>query len=175
MNQLYLYIVIIIFILFLMYVYKKKCDEDYYLSIIQFTQKQYQNNCRPQILYKYISEPIPYQYYSIPNHQNYFQNYNKIKDNDGYKTPKRKKTFQIYKDFSSPSSSPTVNFTNNQFIREKIVLNNLRKDEIYNYYGNNGFEQNNFKGNINKKVFKLEDFLTDSKMKNSCDSNDEFF
>ena len=45
--------------------------------------------------------------------QNYFQNFNQINENDGYKTPKRKKSFQAYKEFSgtnSPSPSPTINF-----------------------------------------------------------------
>ena len=156
-----------------MYVYKKKCDEDYYISLIRFIQQQCQNNFQPHIQYKYI----PSQYYtSIPNRQNYFPSYNNINNNDGYKTPKRKKSFQIYKDFSSPSSSPKVNFTNKQFIREKIVLYNLRNDKLDNCYGNNVADKN-YNGIKNKKVFQLEDFLTDSKMKNSCDRNvnDEFF
>ena len=86
MNQLYLYIVIIILILFLMYVYKKQCDEDYYLSQIRFTQQQ----CR----YNFPFQP-QYNYYNRPSKQyimkqNFFQNYNKFNENDGYKTPKKK-------------------------------------------------------------------------------------
>ena len=172
MNQLYLYIVIIILILFLMYVYKKQCDEDYYLSLIKFTQQQYQYNFPPQPQYNYC--PNPPQNYKMK--QNYFQNFNIINDNDGYKTPKRKKSFQIYKNFSglnNPSPSPTINFTNNHFIREKIVLNNLRNNNIDNNYNNDDYLQNQ-NGNINKKIFKLEDFLTDSKMKNSIINDDCF-
>ena len=167
MNQLYLYIAIIILILFLMYVYKKQCDEDYYLSLIRFTQQQCQYNFPPQPQYNYgLDSP---KYYNMK--QNYYQNFNAINDNDGYKTPKRKKSFQIYKDFSglnNPSPSPTINFTNNHFIREKIALNNPRDND--NYYNNNEYPQYQ-NGNINKKIFKLEDFLTDSEMKNSINSS----
>lgn len=150
-----------------MYVYKKQCDEDYYLSLIRFTQQQCQYNFPPQPQYNY--GPGPPQYYNMK--QNYFPNYNQINDNDGYKTPKRKKSFHIYKDFSGlniPSPSPAINFTNNHFIREKIVLNNLRNNNYNDNLYNNNQNQN---GNINKKIFKLEDFLTDSKMKNSINGN----
>ena len=173
MNQFYLCIVIIIVILFLMYVYKKQCDEDYYLSLIRFTQQQCQYNFPPHLQYNY--GPDPPQYYNMK--QNYFQDFNQINDNNGYKTPKRKKSFHIYRDFSglnNSSSSPTINFTNNHFIREKIVLNNLRNN---NNYCNNDDYPHNQNGNINKKIFKLEDFLTDSKMKNSINNymNDDCF
>ena len=177
MNPFYIYIAIIILILFLMYVYKKQCDEDYYLSLIRFTQQQCQYNFPNQPQYNYVQ--VPPQYYNMNNKQNYFQHFNQINDNEGYKTPKRKKSFHIYKDFSglnNPSPSPTINFTNNHFIREKIVLNNLRNND-YNYGCNNDDYQQHQNGNINKKIFKLEDFLTDSKMKNSINSplNDDGF
>ena len=159
MIHLYLYIIIIILILFLMYVYKKKCDEDYYISLIRFTQQQCQYNNFPQKQYNYI----PSLNYPIYNPRNFCPNYNQINCNDGYHTPKRRKNFQVYKNFSDPSPSQNVNFTNNQFIREKIVLNNINK-EYDNQIDHKFFEQNkNINGNINKKIFKLEDFFTDSK------------
>ena len=154
MIQLYLFIVIIIMILFLMYVYKKKCDEEYYISLIQFTQQQCQYYFFPQKQYNYRMEPP--QNYPMYNHQNYYPNCNQINYNDGFHTPKRKKNFQIYKSFSSPSPTRNINYTNNQFIREKIVLNSN------NRFDNNYFAENK-NDKINKKVFKLEDFFTDSK------------
>ena len=147
-------------ILFLMYVYKKKCDEDYYISLIQFTQQQYQYYYFPQKQYNYGIEPQ--RNYLMNNPQNYYQNFNQMNNNDGFHTPKRKKNFQIYKNFSSPSPSHNVNFTNNHFIREKIILNFPNNNEYNNKLYNNAFSKNK-KDNINKKVFKLEDFFTDSK------------
>ena len=154
MIQLYLFIVILIMILFLMYVYKKKCDEDYYISLIHFTQQQCQYYFFPQKQYNFRMEPP--QNYLMYNPQNYYPNCNQINYNDGFHTPKRKKKFQIYKSFSSPSPACNINYTNNQFIREKIVLNSN------NRFDNNYFAENK-NDKINKKVFKLEDFFTDSK------------
>ena len=167
MNQIYLYLVIIILILFLMYVYKKKCDEEYYISLIQFTQQQYQYNFQHQLQNHLIQK----QY--MQDQKYYYRNYNNNNNKDCYKTPKRKKSFQIYKDFSglnnvNSSSSPNVNYTNNHFINEKIFLNNIRNNEYEGHYDNKFVNDNfgyNKKGNINKKIFKLEDFLTNSKTK----------
>ena len=169
MNQLYLYLVILIFILFLMYVYKKKCDEDYYINLIQFTQQQYQYN------FQYQLQNNLNQKQSIQEQKYYYNNYNKNNNKDCYKTPKRKKSFHIYKDFSglnnvSPSSSINFNYTNNHFINEKVVLNNnIRSNENENNFDNKFMNGNfgNQKRYINKKIFKLEDFLTNSKIKNS--------
>jgi hypothetical protein len=160
-----------------MYVYKKKCDEDYYISLIQFTQQQYQYqyNYQQQLQYNLLQNK------NMLNQKYYYTNYNNINNNnnDCYKTPKRKKTFQIYKDFSglnnnvspSPIPLPNVNYTNNHYINEKNVLNNIRNNGYENYENdlNNNFNNfaHNKNGNINKKIFKLEEFLTDSKMKNS--------
>ena len=112
-----------------MYIYKKQCDEDFYLGLIRFTQQQcqYYLPFQPQ----YNCSHGPPQYYSMK--QNYFQNFNQINENDGYKTPKRKKSFQAYKEFSgtnSPSPSPTINFI--------III--LFFNE--NYYNNDNYPQN---------------------------------
>ena len=152
-----------------MYVYKKQCDEDYYLSIIQFTQQQYQNNFQYQFQNNYVPGfPINYNMYNQPN---YFPNFNEINNNYSYKTPEKKKKLKIYKYFndsndSSPSSSSIINFKNKTFANEKFILNTISKNEnkalndkgLMNYdYGKN---TNDF---INKKIFKLEDFLTEKK------------
>ena len=42
MGQELIVLTVIIILLFLMYVYKKKCDEDYYINLIQSTQEQIQ-------------------------------------------------------------------------------------------------------------------------------------
>ena len=172
MNQLYLYLIIIILILFLMYVYKKKCDEDYYISLIQFTQQQYHYNFQHQLQNNLIQKKY------MQEQKYYYRNYNNNNNKDCYKTPKRKKSFHIYKDFSglnnvNPFSSSNVNYTNNHFINEKVFLNNKRNNEYENNYDNtfmNGNFGYNQKGNINKKIFKLEDFLANSKSKN-CSNN----
>ena len=160
MNQLHLFIVILILILFLMYVYKKKCEEDYYISLIQFTQQQYINQVRSEYPFGQIY-PSQYKASYQPNSSNYF---NQANDNYCYKTPKRKKSFQIYKDFSN-------NRENGQLIQEKNGNDNEPKEsELYcNCNCNNELIYKNFGKNktemINKKIFKLEDFLTESKMK----------
>ena len=61
-QELLIYITIIILILFLMYVYKKKCDEEYYLSIIQATQQQYMFQNQPNFNYM---QPQQQQYYNL--------------------------------------------------------------------------------------------------------------
>ena len=57
------------------------------------------------------------------------------------------------------------------FIQPIFPLSNIRNNGYENYENdlNNNFNNfaHNKNGNINKKIFKLEDFLTDSKMKNS--------
>ena len=165
MNQLHLFIIILILILFLMYVYKKKCEEDYYISLIQFTQQQYINQARSECPFGLIY-PSQYKASYQPNSSNYF---NQANDNYCYKTPKRKKSFQIYKDFSN-------NRENGQLIQEKNGNDNEPKgSELYcNFNYNNELIYKNFGKNktemINKKIFKLEDFLTESKMKGAYDN-----
>ena len=165
MNQFYLFVIILIFILFLMYVYKKKCDEDYYINLIQFIQQQ-QNQCqipsqiRNDIYPGYPRGIIP------PNQPYYFPGSNQIKDNNIYKTPKRKKTLEIYKDFSNlnrdnNSPSANINFTNDNYIKEKMFLNHFKNNQNGGYYNEKLGKSN--QNVINKKVFKLKDFLTDSK------------
>ena len=164
MNQLYLFIIILIFVLFLMYVYKKKCDEDYYINLIQFIQQQNQYSIPCQTrnnIYPGYPHAI-----NMDNQTNYFPAYNQIKDDNMYKTPKRKKTLEIYKNFSSlnNSPSPNINFTNDNYNKEKNFLNNLKNNQNGGFY--NDDLRKNTKNVINKKIFKLEDFLTDSKIKN---------
>ena len=175
MNQFHLFIIILILILFLMYVYKKKCEEDYYISLIQFTQQQYinqVNQVRSEYPFGHIYPP-QYEASYQPKNSNY---YNQTNDNYCYKTPKRKKSFHIYKDFSN-------NRENGQFIQEKNEFNmkkcgndnefngseqycnfNCNDELIYKNFGKNKTEM------INKKIFKLEDFLTESKMKGAYDN-----
>lgn len=170
MNQLHLFIVILILVLFLMYVYKKKCEEDYYISLIQFTQQQYMNQVKSEYPFGQVY-PSQYEASYQPNNINYF---NQKNDNYCYKTPKRKKVFQIYKDFSN-------NNENGQLIREKNEFNNMSR-KVYdnepkryeltcNFDNNNELIYKNFDKNkteiVNKKIFKLEDFLTESKIKGS--------
>ena len=173
MNQFHLFIVILILILFLMYVYKKKCEEDYYISLIQFTQQQYINQVRSEYP---IGQIYPAQY-EASYQANYPNYYNQTNGNYCYKTPKRKKSFQVYKDFSNEHE-------NDQFIQEKNEFNNMKKNgndnepkgsELYcNFNYNNDLIYKNFGKNktemINKKIFKLEDFLTESKMKGAYDN-----
>ena len=167
MNQFHLFIVILILILFLMYVYKKKCEEDYYISLIQFTQQQYINQVRSKYPFGQIY-PSQYKASYQPNSSNYF---NQANDNYCYKTPKRKKSFEIYKDFSNKCE-------NGQLIQEKNGNDNELKgsdlDCNFNYNCNNELIYKNFGKNktemINKKIFKLEDFLTESKMKGAYDN-----
>jgi hypothetical protein len=157
-----------------MYVYKKKCEEDYYISLIQFTQQQYINQVRSEYPFGQIY-PSQYKASYQPNSSNYF---NQANDNYCYKTPKRKKSFQIYKDFSN-------NGENGQFIQEQNEFYNMKKNgngndneskgsELYHNFGcNNELIYKNFGKNktemINKKIFRLEDFLTESKMKGAYD------
>ena len=168
MNQLYLFIILLIFVLFLMYVYKKKCDEEYYIDLIHFIQQQQQ--------YNYQSQPVnnlhprcPGENF-MPDQSNYYPVFNQMNENNDnyiYKTPKRKKSFQIYKDFSYLNNgdnmpSPSINFTNNNYIQEKTILNNINNNQNGLFYNNE--LRRNGKNVINKKIFKLEDFLTDTKM-----------
>ena len=145
-----------------MYVYKKQCDEQYYLNIIQFIDQLYQKN-----IFQYQFQNNYYQdfqgIYNIPNPPNYFHNYNNINNNYNYQTPKRKKQLQIYKYFNDSddlsSSYPKINFTNN----EKFVLNKITNIDLFDKELMNYNYEKNANGFINKKIFKLEDFFTDKK------------
>ena len=145
-----------------MYVYKKQCDEQYYLNIIQFIDQLYQKN-----IFQYQFQNNYYQdfqgIYNIPNPPNYFHNFNNINNDYNYQTPKRKKQLQIYKYFNDSddlsSSYPKINFTNN----EKFVLNKITNIDLFDKELMNYNYEKNANGFINKKIFKLEDFFTDKK------------
>ena len=145
-----------------MYVYKKQCDEQYYLNIIQFIDQLYQKN-----IFQYQFQNNYYQdfqgIYNIPNPPKYFHNFNNINNNYNYQTPKRKKQLQIYKYFNDSddlsSSYPKINFTNN----EKFVLNKITNIDLFDKELMNYNYEKNANGFINKKIFKLEDFFTDKK------------
>ena len=98
MSQELLYISIIILILFLMYVYKKKCDEEYYLSIINSTQQyilqnqQGLNNPYSQNQRFYITPyPGPMIYNNPYNKNNNYYN--------PFMTPKNRNYSQLYNNY----------------------------------------------------------------------------
>lgn len=172
MNQLHLFIVILILILFLMYVYKKKCDEDYYISLIKFTQQQYIN----QVNSAYPSGQIYPTQYKASYKSNGLEHFNQKNDNFCYKTPKRKKTFHIYKDYTNDNE-------NGQFWQEKNELNHIKNgldnehkeyEFSYSFDSNNKMMYTNYGKNkteiIDKKIFKLEDFLCESKIDSIYDN-----
>ena len=108
MNQEMLYIAIIILILFLMYVYKKKCDEDYYLSIIQSTQQQYMFKNFQNQNYLQYQGPQPYTniYSCYPYNNNYY---------NPYKTPVNQNTAKLYNN-GTGAASITTDSNSDQFL-----------------------------------------------------------
>ncbi len=190
-----------------MYVYKKKCDEDYYLSLIQNTQQQFMynnpSNCcgNPNYYYQgsqFYNNKYPMNMlYSnfIPEQLNY---------NYSFKTPMKKTISQFYNDYGA--------FRNNPISPSPIINNTISKTNVENFYSkkpiledqilfnkvnnindikinsnkkqyNNNFDQNriiNWNNNENeleepsrfqrkiedKKIIKLEDFLSSSKKNN---------
>ena len=184
-----------------MYVYKKKCDEDYYLSIIRSTQQQfmYQNAPRPNYVYP---SSIPYFNHSYmgsipyPNNNSLTPNFNY---NNPFKTPESRNYNYSYNNYynnmpynlNERTPSPKRikaenkygchnNISKKHVLEDQILFNklnningisidrknqNLKKmnDEYkYNYNQNNRNYNQNY-NRINKKVFKLEDFLSESK------------
>ena len=180
-----LYIAIIILILFLMYVYKKKCDEDYYLSIIQSTQQQYMFKNFQNQNYSQYQGPQPYTniYSGNPYNNNYYNpyktpenqntaklysnnyyNYNNNNLNNIHPTPIRNKNENIYGYHNNGNRS--------HIMEDQIVYNKL--NNINNINDRNNNQNKNFQkynNNVNKKVFKLEDFLSGTKKNNL---NDKF-
>ena len=207
-----LYISILILILFLMYVYKKKCDEDYYLSIIRSTQQQfmYQNPPRqnypfhpsfPYINNNYMGS-VPY-----PNNNSLTPNFsmNNYNYNNPFKTPERRNYNYSYNNYynnmpyninertPSPNRIKAVNkygyqknVSKKHALEDQILYNKLNNingisvehknqnlkninDEFkYNYNQNDRSYNPNY-NRINKKVFKLEDFLSESKKNDLSD------
>ncbi len=185
-----------------MYVYKKKCDEDYYLSIIQATQQQQQymfqnnpnylqsqqaqfnNNVHPRI--NTYNNP----YYN-PNNYNNFYNYNNNEMQNNSQLTNNKYNYNYNnryynKNYISPSPLKSNIYNNKKEIMDDQILynklssindinndlnipnfqkirNNEYENEVNNkFYKNNFYNQNNNNFN-NKKIFKLEDFLSDKK------------
>ena len=205
MSQELIYISIIILILFLMYVYKKKCDEDYYISIIQATQQQYMyqnknfpppNFFQPLQQQQFYNNSFPgINYYNIPYNNNY----------NPYKTPENRYNSQYITPSPVQNMNEKYGYNNNgnrkHIMEDQILYNKLNNiNEInnknYHRFGNNQFnqfdnaqnskylqkniyEKNINNGNNNKKIFKLEDFLSGNKRNNLKDkfnraANDDF-
>ena len=216
-----------------MYVYKKKCDEEYYLSIIRSTQQQYmhQNPFRHNNYNNYPNQnpnaffnnsyPSPIQF----NNHSYTPNFN-YNNNNPFKTPENRNYSYSYNNYynnapynnnkglNEKSPSPAMSRAEMKYgyhqnngkkhvLEDQILfnklnnindisinhsnqnLNNVINDE-YKYNNQNNHYRNynpNFYqnyNNVNKKVFKLEDFLSESKKNNLNDkfnraANDDFF
>ena len=212
MSQELLYISILVLILFLMYVYKKKCDEDYYLSIINSTQQYIlQNQQRPNYLYEQ-RHPFYNNSFPVPMTYNNSYDYNFNNYYNSFKSPNSRTNSQIYYnnnkynnnlpyDINGVSPSPILNKNENYYgyhnngnrrhIMEDQILfnkvNNINDIDINNNkkihnYRNNEYEENNYRfprnnlqnynnNYVNKKVIKLEDFLSGKKRNNL---NDKF-
>ena len=190
-----------------MYVYKKKCDEDYYLSIIQSTQQQYmfKNQQKPN---NFKSQGYrPYNYAC----SDFFMNNNPYNNNyyNPYKTPESPNYTGLYNNYNNNNQcniypSPVINRNENNYgyhnngnrrhiMEDQILYNKLNnindinnnqsidkiqksiinefENEKNNKYINNNFHNYNNKNQVNKKIFKLEDFLSGTKRNNL---NDKF-
>ena len=128
MSQELLYISIIILILFLMYVYKKKCDEEYYLSIINSTQQYILQN-QKGLNYPYYQNQrfydVSYQGPMINNNP-YNNNYSYY---NSFKTPKNRNYSQIYNNYYNNNNISC----NSNSMSSSSILN--RKDN-YEYHKN---------------------------------------
>ena len=186
-----------------MYVYKKKCDEEYYLSIIQATQQQFMFQNQPNFNYM---QPRQQQYYNSFPGGNYFNNnyYNPYitPENRNY-TQSFNNSFNHQNNLNPISPSPILSKNENKYgyhdngnrkhiMEDQILYNKLnsineinnKKNSNFENFHNNEYEniqKNNFfeQKNNNKKVFKLEDFLSGNKKSNlnykfNRVSNDEF-
>ena len=192
-----------------MYVYKKKCDEDYYLSIIQSTQQQYmfKNQQNPNFVRSQGYQPYNYAYPgNYMNNTPYNNNNNYY---NPYKTPESHNLKQLYNNYNNSryNMHPTPiidrnednygyhNNGNRRHIMEDQILynklnsindinnnqkihkiqnnkNNEFQNEQNNKYINNNYHfYNNNNNHVNKKIFKLEDFLSGTKKNNL---NDKF-
>ena len=205
-----------------MYVYKKKCDEDYYISIIRSTQQAYMMQNQQRQNYPYNHPPPQYYNNTYPcsinnlNNNSYPNNFNSSYYNS-FKTPENRNynySYNNYYNNISPSPSPIRNRAemkygyhnyngNKKHIMEDMILfnklNNINdisinhsnqsfKKNINNDIQNenflmknnfNNFEKNNdykyvpnINYNVNKKIFKLEDFLSGTKKNNLNDRFD---
>lgn len=165
MLQLYFLFLIILLVLFFMYAYKKKCDEDLFICLIE-QMKQQQNNFHTNLGYnhywennlKYQQFPISKCYYNKDYYQNddkdYFNYYN-------YKTPHR---YSIYNDFENIENKNYRNLTINNFYKAK------NNDCIYKNKFQYGHRiENNNKFLVYKIAYKvkIEEFLSDTKKKHN--------
>ena len=195
-----------------MYVYKKKCDEDYYLSIIRSTQQQFmfQNQPNPYCFqyqkpnfYNY-SHPGPISYnnayrnnynnnydiYRTPDNRNYTQRFNNSYNNNQYNgnqmSPSpligRKESQYGYHDngnrkhimedqLLSNKLKSINNINNSQDSYHFQKKKNYTENEPNNRFNINIYQELNNNNYINKKVIKLEDFLSGTKRNNL---NDKF-
>ena len=168
-----------------MYVYKKKCDEEYYLNIIQATQQQYMFQNQPN--FNYMQSQKQQYYNSYPGIDYYNNNYY-----NPYATPENRNYTQSYNNnynnqnnINPVSPSPILSKNENKYgyhdngnrkhvMEDQILFNKLNSiNEINNkkinfeYFKNNEYE-NIQKNNLynNKKIFKLADFLSGNKKNN---------
>ena len=196
-----------------MYVYKKKCDEEYYISIIRSTQQQYlyQNVPRQGLPsqsnnpYFNTSYPGPMFY---PNNNSFTANFNNNNYYNPFKTPENRNYNYSYNnyynnipykhnnnDLYERSPSPIKSraeikygYHNNgvkkHALEDQILFNKLNNikgisinhsdpnsrkiNDDYKYsHQDRGYNANyNNYNYVNKKVFKLEDFLSESKKNN---------
>ena len=207
-----------------MYVYKKKCDEEYYISIIRATQQQfmYNNSQKPAFP---MQPPNPYLNNSYPgsipypNNNSFTPNFNVNNYYNPFKTPENRNYNYSYNnyynnipyknnnDLNERSPSPVrsraemkYGYHNNNGIKKHVLedqilfnkLNNIngisvnhsnqnfKKTDEYrlnqNRNYNNKYTEFNY---VNKKVFRLEDFLSEPKKNNLNDkfnkaANDDF-
>ena len=191
MSQILLLIIIFIFVLFLIYVYKKKCDEDYYLDLIQTAQMQqqqmflnnfgqFQNFSYPQNSQNYFYNNCNYErktsFYNNnnsynPNYNTYNTNNNNVINNSSqisngnyiYRTP-IKNTTSYYNNNdnmngnNSFTGTPRINFNNKKYTQKRNNESFFSKTQS----SNKSAKMINFDIS-NKKVIKLEDFLSDVK------------
>ena len=175
-----------------MYVYKKKCDEEYYLGLIQTAQMQqqslllgnlgqFQNFCYPQNSQNYFynncnygrKTPFHNNYNSYnsnfnTSNQNYYNAINNSclvnNENYIYKTP-IKKTTNYYNNYNmngnnlnSVISTPSVSIISKKYVQKRDNGSFFSKSQS----STKSLKMINFDIN-NKKVIKLEDFLSDVK------------
>jgi len=178
MSQELLYISIVFLILFLMYVYKKKCDEEYYISIINSTQKYILQN-QQGLNYSYNQNQRFYNT-PYPTPMIYNNPYNNNNNNyyNSFKTPKNRNSSQICKNYytnnnlscnsKSMSSSSILNRNENyeyhkngnkRYIMEDQILynkvnsiNDINNNLNYSKIGNNGYEYVNYNRFLNNNI-----------------------
>ena len=124
-----------------MYVYKKKCDEDYYISIIRSTQQQYmQQNLFRHNNYNNFPNHNPNTYFnnSYPgqiqfNNNSYTPNYN-YNNYNPFKTPENRNYSYSYNNYYN-----NVPYNKNKDLNERSPSPAMSRAEIkYGYHQNYG-------------------------------------